>query len=350
MEIPVQTSFAMLRSSAIGGGSVARVKDDAIVLGPDSMGAAPGPACYGLGGREATITDALLVLGYLDADNFLGGRRILDAERAAKAIDRAIAEPMGVSVNQAAVMIRDEAVALMSELVEETLAEAGTRPEEAALFCFGGNGPMFGAFMANKLGMEKVYFFDLGPVFSAFGSAQSNVNHVYERGCGKKLGPDVLNVAQTLYGQAWRDLEGEGFDADKATYEYVLEVGGSDTDIQPFSHAGVPDDAWLEKAAAVLGDRSGDTVVVVQAKSDFPVVSHGVVEKAKGGSAANAAERAVAFDGAPVATPTYIWEDMPVGQMVTGPAVINGSTLTCPVPKGWTVSVDRFGNGLLTRA
>lgn len=350
MEIPVQTSFAMLRSSAIGGGSVARSKDGVIVLGPDSMGAAPGPACYGLGGREATITDALIVLGYLDADNFLGGRRKLDADRAAKAIERAIAKPMEVSVDQAAIMIRDEAVAVMADLVGETLAEAGTQSSDAALFCFGGNGPMFGAFIADKLGMDQVYFFDLGPVFSAFGSAQSNVSHVYERGSGKPLGGDVLQVAKTLYDQAWRDLEGEGFDPSEATYEYVLETSESDAEERAFAFDGVPDEAWLEKARGALGDHAAANIVVVQLKSDFAVESHGVAEKSTGGTPVSATPRPIAFHGAPEQTPTFSWEDMPVGQEVAGPAVINGSTLTCPVPKGWKVTVDRFGNGLMTRA
>ena len=82
IEIAVETSFPMLRSAVLGGGSVARVSaDGALTLGPDSMGAAPGPACYGLGGGEATLTDALLVLGLLDPNAFLGGRRRLDVER-----------------------------------------------------------------------------------------------------------------------------------------------------------------------------------------------------------------------------------------------------------------------------
>jgi hypothetical protein len=141
MEIPVQTSFAMLRSAAIGGGSVAKVKDGRLRLGPESQGAAPGPACYALGGREATLTDAILLLGYLDPSSFLGGRRKLSVDHAKKVIEKNVAKPLGLSVEQAALVIRDEAVSVMAELIGNTLGEAGLEAVDTALFAFGGNGP-----------------------------------------------------------------------------------------------------------------------------------------------------------------------------------------------------------------
>lgn len=348
MEIPVQTSFAMLRSAAIGGGSVARARDGLIVLGPDSMGAAPGPACYGLGGREATITDALLVLGYLDPANFLGGRRILDVEKSRQAIERAIANPLGVSVDQAALMIRDEAAVVMAQLVGAMLEEARTPAKGSALFCFGGNGPMFGAFIADDLGIDEVYVFDLGPVFSAFGSAQSNVSHVYERGIGKPVDAEVLAAAQALYDQARRDLEGEGFDPSTATYEYTLEFEGGDPSAS-IAMNGAPGDEWLVLAKEARPAGAGEAVIVLQLRSSFAVGSHDISERAPGGAQALPKERAIAFDGSASPTPGYAWEDLPVGQVVQGPAIINGKTLTCPVPPGWSLEVDRFGNGKLTR-
>ena len=198
MEVPVQSSIAMLRSAVVGGGSVARVKAKSVSLGPDSMGAAPGPACYGLGGDAATLTDALLVLGYLNPDNFLGGRRKLNVQSASAAIDRHIGQPLGLSVDAAALAIRDEAVAMMAELIGNTLAEAKLAAADTALFCFGGNGPMFAAFVAAKLGMPVAYAFDLGPVFSAFGSSISDVVHRYERGLsGRWEGVDALQPTMT---------------------------------------------------------------------------------------------------------------------------------------------------------
>lgn len=348
MEIPVQTSFAMLRSAAIGGGSVARVRDGVLTLGPDSMGAAPGPACYGLGGREATITDAVLVLGYLDPTNFLGGRRVLDVKKSRDAIERAVAKPLGVSVDQAASMVRDEAVAIMAHLVGTTLAEANTKPADAALFCFGGNGPMFGSFIAEKLGISNVYIFDLGPVFSAFGSAQSNVSHVYERGLGRAIGLEVLAAAQLMYDQACRDLTGEGFDPGAATFEYTLEFEGGASDVT-FKFDGAPNGSWLGLAKEAVGVNADNPIIVVQVKSSFDVGSHEIEMREPSDTAAVPATRDVTFHGSIAPTSSYAWEDLPVGQKIEGPAIINGKTLTCPVPPGWLLEVDQFGNGKITR-
>jgi len=350
MEIPVGTSIAMLRSAAIGGGSVARVKDGNTVLGPDSTGAAPGPACYGLGGREATITDALLVLGYLDAENFLGGRRKLDVERSRKAIDRNVASALDASVENAAAAIRDAAVISMAELVTETLAEAGTQPGDATLFCYGGNGPMFAAFIADILNIDQAYLFDLGPVFSSFGSAQASVSHVYDHGSGESLGPEVMRTARLMYQQARRDLTGEGFDPDDATYEYSLEFRGKTDDRSArFEFDGEPDENWLEVARDNNTHGQSDEVVAVQIKSSFMLESHGPSPKLNGSESARADQRSIDFGRGHTDTPVYRWEQLLADQTVQGPALINGDTMTCPVPEGWTVEIDRFGNGKLSR-
>ena len=121
--IPVSIPLAMLRSTALGGGSIVRPDGvGGVRLGPESMGAAPGPACYGLGGDEATLTDAFLVLGYLDPAGFLDGRRRLDADQARAALERRIAGPLGISVDDAARRIADAAVGTVAELVGSTLA------------------------------------------------------------------------------------------------------------------------------------------------------------------------------------------------------------------------------------
>ena len=233
MEVPVQSSFAMLRSAAVGGGSIARVKNGLIVLGPDSMGAAPGPASYGLGGDEATLTDALLVLGYLDANNFLGGRRKLQVSQARSVIEKTVAKPLSISVELAALSIRDEAVEIMAELLNATLAEAKLDPKDTALFAFGGNGPMFAALLAEKLFMPIAYVFDLGPVFSAFGSAISDVVHVYEHGTSEFW--DTSTHGATLLDlqtRAIRDFRGEGFNETDATFSWELEFDSGVGDVK----------------------------------------------------------------------------------------------------------------------
>tara|TARA_R100001244_G_scaffold20643_2_gene21383 strand:+ start:54628 stop:56562 length:1935 start_codon:yes stop_codon:yes gene_type:complete len=346
MEIPVETSFAMLRSAAIGGGSVARCEGGNLTLGPDSMGAAPGPACYGLGGQEATITDALLVLGYLDPERFLGGRRVLDVTKASEAIDRAIGVPMGVSTVQAAALICEEASEVMASLVRNTLAEAKADGDDTSLFCFGGNGPMFGGFIGEKLGISSVYAFDLGPVFSAFGSAQSDVSHVYERGYGKSASSELFDMVADMDAQARRDLEGEGFDPNNAEYLYEFELGKGG-DVPCLELSGAPAGDLAEQVEAAL--QSKGEILLVRLKSRFAISSHGVAKLPEGKATSTPVTRNISFGGTLVPTDCYLWEDLVVGQSIVGPAVVNGETLTCPIPPGWQLDIDSYGNAVLSQ-
>ena len=360
MGIPVQTSFAMLRSAAVGGGSIARAKNGHVTLGPESMGAAPGPACYGLGGSEATLTDALLVLGYLDADSFLGGRRRLDVEKSRAAIERSVGKPLAMTADVAAIAIRDEAVAMMAELVQATLVEAGLKSADTAMFAFGGNGPMFGTFVAEKLGLPAVHAFDLGPVFSAFGSGISDVVHVYERGVGQFLRAEAATLTRTaadLRRQAVRDLEGEGFAPGKATYFYEAEFGsGAETAGKArIEFVGEPDAGWLgalERAAKDAGiDGAKTPVQLLRLLSRFAVSVQSLPKLDTRGTGGTSVQRLMSFNGSGLkAQSSFRWESLGVDDRISGPAMINGSTLSCPVPPGWSLTVDGYGNARLQRA
>jgi len=358
MEVPVQTSFAMLRSAVVGGGSIARVKTGSVSLGPESMGAAPGPACYGLGGDKATLTDALLVLGYLDPANFLGGRRALKVDLARAAIEKNVAKPLGVSVDVAALSIRDEAVAMMAELVGNTLHEAGLQARDTPLFAFGGNGPMFAAFVADKLGMPSAYAFHLGPVFSAFGSAISDVVHGYERGVdlawdGKALAA-LAPMVDAMRTQADRDLRGEGFDPSRARFTWEADLGAGEDAVSTVRVESDAADAQavlgaLDRAVAEAG-HSGRPALALRLSTRFVVGAHGVnkrSDRVAGQSPDTRDARFIASDRQTV--PVHRWEALNVGDTVDGPAVVNGATLTCPVPAGWRLAVDEYGNARLQR-
>ena len=341
MEIPVQTSFAMLRSAAIGGGSVARVKNGRLTLGPESQGAAPGPACYALGGREATLTDAILLLGYLDPNSFLGGRRKLSVDHARKAIETKVAKPLGLSVEQAALVIRDEAVTMMAELITSTLAEAGLKASDTALFAFGGNGPMFGAFVAERLGIAQACAFDFGPVFGAFGSSISDVAHVYERGVGRPANdPLTLAAATLLYEQAQRDLRGEGFDPDAAKYRYEIEGDGDSVRIE----------AAGEPGPMLFAAQGSSPVSLLRLTARFEVGANQLQKRSERRESVKPESRAMHFNGlGPELLPAHVWEQLNVGDRIVGPAMVNGATLTCPVPPKWALSVDAYGNAVMAR-
>ncbi|MFC7655872.1 hydantoinase/oxoprolinase family protein [Pseudonocardia benzenivorans] len=224
--IPVRTNLPLLRSIALGGGSVARASGRTVSLGPDSMGAAPGPACYGLGGRNATTTDAFLLLGYLAPDAFLDGRRTLDADAARDAIARTVGDPLGISPVEAAQRIVDIAFDMTAALARETATEMGWDPADTAVYAFGGNGPLFATGVAERIGARTVRMFGFGNVLSAYGSAISDVLHVYESAVNSA---DAARTgAELLADEARRDLEGEGFPPDEAVLHWeVRGTGGS---------------------------------------------------------------------------------------------------------------------------
>lgn len=361
MGVPVQTSFAMLRSMAIGGGSIAAVDNGRVTLGPESMGAAPGPACYDLGGKSATLTDAILVLGYLDPKGFLGGRRELDVDKAREAIRHTVAEPLGVSVEAAAIAIRQRAADDLAALVRDTLAEAGLGVEGTAMLTFGGNGPTLGCFVAEAVGMTDVYAFDLGPVFSAFGSAISDVKHEFERGVGEKLQGGnreaFMAVVKDLYTQADRDLRGEGLDPGKAVFTAELEFGEHEdvAGAVRFDTAAQPASDWLEKAiqATKRSDIDADRwpVLLVRLTVTYSLGERRLALAGSKTDESASESRSMLFgDAEPASLPVRRWETMGEGSRADGPLVINGATLTCPVPPGWSVGVDGYGNAHLAKA
>jgi N-methylhydantoinase A/oxoprolinase/acetone carboxylase beta subunit len=315
-DIPVRASLPLLRSAVLGGGSVARPVpgEKAVRLGPDSMGAAPGPACYGLGGDQATVTDAFLMLGYLDPSRFLGGRRTLDVARAEEVLTKQLAEPLGVTVEDAAAMVADTAVGIVAELVSSTLAKAGLDPADVTLFAYGGNGSMFAAPVAERLGISTARVFGLGPVFAAFGSSVSDVVHVYERSVSGEA--DAKAAADELVAMARRDLAAEGFDPDAATID--VEV---------------------------------DDVARVRAR--FPVGAYEPVgHPSSDASTAPTplARRPVSLGGVRHQAPVYDWGSLTGRAAVEGPAVALGETMTCLVPPGWSLAIDEFANGVLRKA
>lgn len=358
MEVPVQSSLAMLRSAVVGGGSVARAASRSVTLGPDSMGAAPGPACYGLGGRNATLTDALLVLGYLDPAKFLGGRRKLDGDLARAVIETNVAKPLGMSVEVAALSIRDEAVTMMAELLQSVLLEAKLEAKDCALFAFGGNGPMFATFVADNLGMPIAYAFDLGPVFSTFGSATSDVVHVYQRGVDVRWDAGVhaalLPVVTGMKTEAERDLRGEGFDPARAAYAWEIDFGASEAQCQT-----VRAEVEYGPAEAVLGAltrvvqasrHAGQPLLGLRLSCRYRVGAHNVTKRTARVTPEEPSVRMIRFvGGSESLAPIHRWEAMNAGDRVEGPSMINGDTLTCPVIPGWQLQVDDFGNAKLSR-
>jgi N-methylhydantoinase A/oxoprolinase/acetone carboxylase beta subunit len=265
------------------------------------MGAAPGPACYGLGGREATTTDALLLLGYLSPTAFLDGRRTLDSSAAAEAVQRTVAGPLGVPVADAAGRIADAAFDQVAKLAADTAAEIGWDPADATLYAFGGNGPLFATAVAERLGIRTVRLFGLAHVLSAYGSAISDVVHVYESAV---VGNETEQaITERLRAEAERDLRGEGFDPDSADYR---------VETRDAEHG-----ALVRLTASVELPR-------VQAP-DLPGTGTATPSGERGGRA------------------TYDWASL-AGARIEGPSLVDGGSFTWWIGPGWSASIDTHGD------
>lgn len=181
---PVTLPMIDIHSIGAGGGSIACVDESGrLTIGPRSAGANPGPACYGLGGKEPTVTDAILLLGMLNPDNFLGGQLTLDKEKAEEAIRKYIALPLGLPVREAALAIFQVAAAKMADAVRLLTVREGYDPRGFAIVAAGGAFPIFAATIAEELEMPEVIIPLQGPLFCAWGMLGATCQQDLVRSC-----------------------------------------------------------------------------------------------------------------------------------------------------------------------
>lgn len=185
---PLRLPTLDIETISAGGGSIARVDlGGALRVGPDSAGADPGPACYGQGGTQATITDAAVVLGILDPAEYLGGEMALDAGLARQAIEDHLAEPLGLSAEQAALGVVRVATASMNQAIRKLSVERGLDLRGFALLAFGGAGPIYAPFMARDLGMAEVLVPRNPGVYAAQGLLMSDIRHTAQAAFQQRL-------------------------------------------------------------------------------------------------------------------------------------------------------------------
>ncbi len=179
----VSTPMTYLHTLGAGGGSIARYDRlwDAVEVGPDSAGSDPGPACYGRGGKLPTTTDANLVLGYLDPDNYAGGTIKINKRRAERAIEEYVAKPSGMSLIDAANAIKRKVDANMAAAIFKEVAVKGYNPKRFVILSYGGGGPIHACGYASKIGISKVLIPPFSSVFSALGAGNMNALHIHEK-------------------------------------------------------------------------------------------------------------------------------------------------------------------------
>jgi len=369
--LPIQVRSIELIEIGAGGGSIARVDELRLLkVGPASAGADPGPACYGLGGTDATVTDADLVLGYLNPANFLGGRMHLSTAAATDAIRSAIAEPMGISILDAAWGIHQVVNENMTAATRIHVAERGADVRRMRMIAFGGAGPVHADSIARALKMRGTIIPSSAGVTSALGFLTAPTSFELARSVVGPLDDGRLEELESVY-QALED-EGKSLLSDAGVAEHDMNFARQ-ADLR---HEGQGHDIVLELTFATLQgvDVEGELaprfyeryesvfghahrhlsleIVTCRVTASGPLPSLALEQKEIGTTTAEGAIRElrpVYFrDSGFVETPAYDRFLLSAGATFAGPAVVEEKDSTAVVAPGATVVVDGFLNLVVT--
>ncbi len=367
---PVTLPVIDVASIGAGGGSIAWIEADTGVLrvGPKSAGAAPGPACYGTGGTEPTVTDANLVLARLNGDNFLGGRMRLDAARAHEVIQERIAEPLGLSAEAAAAAVIGIVDSHMADLIRRMTVERGLDPASFTIFSYGGAGGLHVGAYAGKLGCGHVVAPHVAAVFSAFGIAMSDVKRIAMVSDPMRAPFDLerwRSRLEELESRLERELQAEQLPTENLALRRFVELqfrGQVHTVRVPLESADLDAADGGENVIARFTDlyeakygrgtsyrKAGVEAMtfVVEAVAGLPVpVFEQLPVVAGPADTARTGERPVYFheEGAFVPTSIYRAELLEPGHELDGPAVVEADDTTILVHPGQRLWVDGLLN------
>jgi len=373
--------ISMLQTTTMGagGGSIASINTllNRLEVGPRSAGAMPGPVCYDLGGTEPTVTDADVVLGYISPSSYFSGRMPLNRAKACAAIEQKIAQPLGLTVDEAAAMIRTIVEANMASAIKREVHLRGYRPEDFVLFAFGGGGPTHVA--GFRADVPVAVIFPQAPVFCALGSSVMDIMHVYEVSRRMVFMTPITEQFSTDYEQfnsavrglaeqARIDLTAEGFAADSALYQLELDMlyGGqvhvkrvsvpglyieSETEMQAIYNAFETE--FSEAFSPHVVNRPGGVYLEnIVLKATIPTEKLALPELPLNPPDASAAWVGTRDAYWPehrqrMETPVYRFEKMLPGHYLMGPVLVDAEFTTLVVPPGQTFRIDSRGLGLL---
>jgi len=372
-----------IKSIGAGGGSIARLNrlmDNALEVGPRSAGSMPGPACYDQGGTEPTVTDADMVLGYLNPENYLGGKMLLDPDLSAQAIEDIIAAPLNIDILEAASRIRRIVDAYMGQEVFKEVVLKGHDPRTMVLFACGGAGATHACTIAPYLGVGRIIVPSTSPVFGAYGASTVNVQQVWERSRTIKIyqwatqsytddTASFNSVVNELKDLAVRDLRLEGFREDQICFRLELDMRyGMQYNltkiISPCLNVATPGDykdicdSFAAQYAAVYSPEAtfpqGGINVECFYLTAFVEMPERVVEPLPlqgtaplSGACSKSRKAYWSSLGGLADAPVFIFEELNPGNAVTGPAIVEAQDTTFVVDPGWRFSLDQYRNGVL---
>jgi N-methylhydantoinase A len=364
--LPIRTPVLDIVSVGAGGGSIAWADDGGMLrVGPRSAGADPGPACYGKGGAEPTITDAHIVIGTIRPGAFLGGRMKLDGE-AAHRVFEPLAKQFDLTVEHAASSALQLADANIVRAIQLVSTERGRDPRDYALVPFGGAGPLHAARIAEELGISTIVVPPNAGVISAYGLVASDYTKFdavtrkmkLDEVAAKEAGGTFADMRRRLAAQfADMKLPGELVYTHTLDMRFVGQAFEVGVEI-PAERLGALDAKYLAELFADAHHRTfmhGATldrpveIVTLRVGATLPIGMAPRLEREM--LAARAAEKTKVFHGdAWLDCARFTAEALTAGQKIEGPAVIEGYTATTWVPPGWTAALDALDNLILRRA
>lgn len=335
--VPISYEMSNVHSRGIGGSSVIAVKNGEITVGPDSVGAAPGPACFGFGGRQATITDVNLLLGVLDPATYLNGEMKLDAGRARAVITSTVAEPLGISLDEALIRMERTYAEQMASAFSGAIQDAGTTTVAA----FGGGGPMSACLAARIAGVRHVLIPRLAAVFSAFGISFSDISQTYETDITGASTAQIDEARLEMEGRAARDVFQEGHTINECDLDWTLVIENADGSLAKESQ-------FDETPTPQISDGQR-AMLSLKCKFALPHPTlPGNYEQSKSEAVA-AGTRSVRSSADSVEQiPVYQLEEQAPGATAAGPAIVEGPFFTARVPAGWVLDISAAGDLLLS--
>ena len=353
-----------------GGGSKAWIDrvTGTLKVGPDSAGAVPGPVCYGRGGTVPTVTDADLLLGYLDPDSFAGGAMTLDREAAAAAV-AGLGERLGMSLEDCASGIAKIVEFQMADLIRKVTIQKGFDPRDFVIFAFGGAGPAHAGVFARELGVSRVVVpqRETASVWCAFGAAAADILHVYERVeiMAAPFDPERINaLLERLAAEGRRQLAEEGAAAERTAFafsadmrhkgqinevEVALAGGRLAAEDLPALQARFVEryELLYGRGAALPGAQLEIVTLRCRASARTakpPLVAAARLTEAIPGEARRR-PRPVWWEGSGYReTPVYDGAALLPGNRLAGPAVVETVATNVVVHPGQSLAVDRYGN------
>lgn len=352
-----------VKSAGAGGGSIAWIDSIGLLrVGPQSAGSMPGPACYGKGGADPTVTDLDIVLGYMDPDYFLGGEIKLDPKLARQAIEAKIAKPLGMSVDQAAQAAMTTVVSYMADQITEISTMVGFDVRDMVIVAGGGAGPMHAPFIAERLGVPNVIVPTIAATYSAFGMFAMDVGRNYARSyIVRAAALDMDRVNRHFNEMQEEAADGflalgvkpkDGMFHRTAEIRYIGQYHEVEVDVPSGKLAA----ADIEKVINVFHDRhkelytfnmhwKGVEFLTFRVRATAPKKPIQMQTSKPGGPDASAAlksRRQAWFDGKKLDTPVYDGTKLQAGNLIQGPAIIEEATTTVVVPVSYRCTIDNI--------